>query len=248
MNEKDRDVLRFLWAKNLEDDVPQIMILHFNRVTFGVGPSPFLLNATLRHHLSHYEEADPKLIQKLGDSFHIDDLTTGEEDDQSAFDLYKKSKTCLEEGSFHLRKWHSNSDALMEMIKADRLKTESLESNSQTESHETLEDDQSFAKMNVGDFEEFNPNHETKILGLPWNCADDTFVFKFEKILQSAENLSPTKQNVLSVASRLFVPLGICGPIFVRVKILLQDICHGKHDRDTPLPKHLEIAWKKLVK
>ena len=147
LNEKDRDVLRFLWVENVEDEIPQIMILRFNRVTFGVGPPPFLLNATLRHHLSRYEEADPELIQELRDSFYIDDLTTGEEDDQSAFDLYKKSKTCLEDGSFHLRKWRSNSEALMEMIKADRLKTESLESNSQTESHETLEDDQSFAKM-----------------------------------------------------------------------------------------------------
>ena len=98
--------------------------------------------------------------------------------------------------------------------------------------------------MKVGGLEELNPNDETKILGLLWNCADDTFVFKFDKILQSAENLSPTKRNVLSVASRLFDPLGICGPIFVRVKILLQDICRGKHDWDTPLPKHLEIAWK----
>ena len=47
--------------------------------------------------------------------------------------------------------------------------------------------------MKVGGLEELNPNDETKILGLPWNCADDTFVFKFDKILQGAENLSPTK-------------------------------------------------------
>ena len=186
-------------------------------------------------------------IQQLRDAFHIYDLTTGKEEDQSAFDLYKRSKTCLEEGSFHLRKWRSNSEALMEMTKADWLKTENPGPNLRQESRETLEDDQFFAKMEVGGLEELNPNDETKILGLPWNCAEDTFVFKLDKIVQSAENLSPMKRNVLSVASRLFDPLGICGPIFVRVKILLQDICRGKHDWDTPLPKHLELTWKKWL-
>ena len=65
--------------------------------------------------------------------------------------------------------------------------------------------------------------------------------------MQSAENWSPMKQTVSSVASRLFHPFGMCGSIFVRVKILLQDICHGKHDWETPLPKHLEITWKKWL-
>ena len=53
------------------------MILHFNRVAFGVGPSPFLLNTALHYHLSHYEEADSELIQQLHDAFYIDDLTRG---------------------------------------------------------------------------------------------------------------------------------------------------------------------------
>ena len=58
------------------------------------------------------------------------------------------------------------------MTKADWLKTENPEPNLPQESREILEDDQFFAKMEVGGLEELNPNDETKILGLPWKvCA-----------------------------------------------------------------------------
>ena len=45
---KDRDVLRFLWVKNVKSEEPEIVILRFARVVFGVTSSPFLLNATIR--------------------------------------------------------------------------------------------------------------------------------------------------------------------------------------------------------
>ena len=46
-------------------------------------------------------------------------------------------------------------------------------------------------------------------------------------------------RNVFSVASKLYDPHGICSPLFVCVKILLQEAW------DTPLPKYLNIAWMK---
>ena len=61
----------------------------------------------------------------------------------------------------------------------------------------TLEDDQSHAKSKVGCLEELNVKDEEKYLAILWNCADDTIVFKFEKIVQSPENLYPTKHSAL---------------------------------------------------
>ena len=49
----DRDVLRFLWVKDVESSESEIIIMHFTRVVFRVSASPFLLNATLDHHMTN---------------------------------------------------------------------------------------------------------------------------------------------------------------------------------------------------
>ena len=47
---QDRDVTRIMWPDHPESqDDPQIY--RFTRVTFGLGPAPFLLGATVEWHL-----------------------------------------------------------------------------------------------------------------------------------------------------------------------------------------------------
>jgi len=46
-----RDVLRFLWVDDINKKISDIIALRFIRVVFGVSSSPFLLNATIRHHM-----------------------------------------------------------------------------------------------------------------------------------------------------------------------------------------------------
>ena len=86
VDKEDRDCLRFLWVAN-PPDLSQVVAYRFCRVVFGLNGSPFLLNATLRHHIKKYEEGDPNLVSRLLDSFYVDDFV-GEEDHQ------KKSWTC----------------------------------------------------------------------------------------------------------------------------------------------------------
>jgi hypothetical protein len=47
----DRNVLRFLWFDDVWIEHPKVITLRFTRVVFGVSSSPFLLNATIRHHI-----------------------------------------------------------------------------------------------------------------------------------------------------------------------------------------------------
>ena len=54
----DRDVHRFLW-----DDHGEVHVMRFVRSPFGNKSSPFLLNATIKHHLSQYPTS--RVVEEL---------------------------------------------------------------------------------------------------------------------------------------------------------------------------------------
>ena len=101
----DRDVLRFLWVKDINDPNSHIEVYRFNRVAFGVNSSPFLLNAVLRYHTNSYKDKDPEFALKLANSFYVDDLVCGADNLENAKELFTKSRERLKEGGFNLRKW-----------------------------------------------------------------------------------------------------------------------------------------------
>ena len=59
------DSLRFLWITKPDDETPEITTFRFTRVVFGVSSSPFLLNATINHHLETYRNTDPAFVDKF---------------------------------------------------------------------------------------------------------------------------------------------------------------------------------------
>ena len=62
MTEKDRDALRFLWIDDVSKAILNVVVLCFTRLAFGVFSSPFLLKATVKHHLEHYCTEDPTFV------------------------------------------------------------------------------------------------------------------------------------------------------------------------------------------
>ena len=62
MRESDRDVLRFLLIDSIKKENPEIVMMRFARVLFGVNCSPFLLGGTVEHHLKNFEAIDPDLL------------------------------------------------------------------------------------------------------------------------------------------------------------------------------------------
>ena len=77
VDEVDRDSLRFLWIKDIDSEVHETVVYRFWRVVFGLNASPLLLNATLRHHILKYLQSDPKFVQRVVESFYVDDLVSG---------------------------------------------------------------------------------------------------------------------------------------------------------------------------
>ena len=54
LKERDRDFTRFLWLSDPLNSRREFSIYHFRRVLFGTVSSPFILFATLHHHLQQH--------------------------------------------------------------------------------------------------------------------------------------------------------------------------------------------------
>ena len=75
---EDRDALRFHWIKSIESN--DIETLRFTRAIFGLGESPFLLNAVIKGNLTSSKQRYPEFaarIKEIEESLYVDDLITG---------------------------------------------------------------------------------------------------------------------------------------------------------------------------
>ena len=69
--EEDRDVLRLLWVDDPLKENPSVVVLRFTCVVFGLSSSPFLLNATVKHHVHKYGTEDPEFVLKFLQSLYV---------------------------------------------------------------------------------------------------------------------------------------------------------------------------------
>jgi hypothetical protein len=89
----DRDCLRFLWVDDYKKESAETIVYRFCRVVFGLNASPFLLNATIRHHLNKFVSTDPCFVRKMLEGFYVDDLVSGGNTSEDVFVLYNKAKS-----------------------------------------------------------------------------------------------------------------------------------------------------------
>ena len=85
------------------------------------------------------------------------------------------------------------------------------------------------------------------MLGLTWDCENDTLHFNFQHIADKAKGLEATKRNVLSLLASLFNPLGMVRPVTVGMKVLFQEICKSKFHWDAVLTGEIKRKWDKWV-
>ena len=78
-----------------------------------------------------------------------------------------------------------------------------------------------------------NVDEDQKILGLKWDPRLDGFLLNSEKpvLLQKL-----TKIIALSLISKIFYPLGIFTPFFIRAKIVFESLWAYQLEWDSPLP------------
>ena len=211
ISRKDRDSLRFLWFEDPSKLDSHMIVYRFCRVVFGLNASPFLLNATLRHHFFKYNAIDEPFVRKMLESFYVDDLVSGESTTDKAYTLYEKAKDRLASGGFKLRKWLSNDKILLKRI----------EMKEGIDSVEGESDQISYAKSTLG---ATSKSGEHKVLGLAWDNDRDVIKSSFD-VVQRAVEWVATRRNVLRLLAGIFDPLGLISPILVELKILFQELC-----------------------
>ncbi|XP_078040736.1 uncharacterized protein LOC144471982 [Augochlora pura] len=82
-------------------------------------------------------------------------------------------------------------------------------------------------------------DESVKTLGVIWSPRDDSIRYTV-----SIDNRQThTKRTILSTIAKIFVPLGLLGPVTVSAKILMQRLWQLRLDWDESLPADIQTEW-----
>ncbi|GFU12921.1 integrase catalytic domain-containing protein [Trichonephila clavipes] len=221
LRDEDRDAVRFLFPdiKSNKTDPYKFQVYRFKRVMFGVNVSPFLLSATIKHHIENYREQYPAATKMLDTCLYVDDVISGADDISQALKVSKDAETIMKNASMKLRKWNSNDQTLMRTWEKEGLET-----------HPRHPDDSSKIPS-------------SKVLGIPWDVVHDYFTIDVKGLLQLYTSKPITKRIVLQSAGKIYDPVGFLSPYTIRLKCLLQELWLRKLSWDDELPPDIHAVW-----
>ena len=252
--ESDRDALRFLWVDDINSPNPKIIPLQFTRVVFGVSSSPFLLNATVKHHIKQYREDDHSFVEAVLNSIYVDDLISGGENVDNAFKLYEDSRSRLAKANFNLQKITTNSKELQEQIcQINQLVTvnnapdgSNMTRPDSNKSQQLVQEEQSSYTRSMLGPPLPTSDDKQKIIGTLWDSYEDNLIIDIKDVADLAQGVQATKRNVISVSSKIYDLMGFISPLTINFK-LFQEFCLAKGDWHHPLEGTLKCNWQKLV-
>ena len=220
---EDRNFLRFLWVDDIHKAEPEIISKRLTSVVFGINCGPFLLGATILHHMRQYNDVDPEVINQFLEDLYMDDSISGADDVDKGYQFYLLSKILMKEGGFLLRKWATNN----------------LELQNRINKNETA--------LGNPELPECVNKDVKNVLGLKWDIAKGELLFSFTNIFIDADVQTITKRHILKIISSIFDPLGILGPAVIKLKMMFQELCSMKCSWDEPLDPEFVRRWKKCV-
>ena len=155
---------------SLFDDVfnkkdPNLIVLRFARVFFGVSSSSFLLNANIRHHVELFVTSHSQLVKVLIESNYVDNIVFGADSEKYAFQQYQQLKDLFRAEGFNLRKFVTNLVPLREKIdEKEGILKSGIEM--PPESGDS-EEDETYSKSMLGSSQKIRTG-ENKVLGVRW--------------------------------------------------------------------------------
>ncbi|XP_064475573.1 uncharacterized protein LOC135389456 [Ornithodoros turicata] len=198
LSEEDRDALRFLWYKETPlpgMELPPIVTWRMTRVPFGATASPFLLAATIKHHLESLQNQYPVTTKILMNDMYVDDLVTGANSLEEAESICVEANNILSQANMRLRKWMSNDEELLQRISE---------------------------RQNGGTTSLMGEMQPRKVLGVAWNPRTDKFGFDLSALIGFTSTTKNSKRAVLQSCARIFDPFGFLAPVVTSVKLLFQ--------------------------
>ncbi|XP_037292204.1 uncharacterized protein LOC119188589 [Manduca sexta] len=190
LREEDRDALRYLWRGNRRDSRPP-----------EVDTDTRILEA----------------VEAIKKKHYMDDYLDSYEDEHRVITIATQVRNIHREAHFELRKWTSNSPAVLKALGESPNTTEAVEI-----------------------------ERTERVLGLIWRPQEDRLAFNLD-LARIPSNLlrreAPTKREALKIVMSLFDPLGLVSPITVRAKQLLQEVWRRGTDWDDPIDDELSAAW-----
>ena len=127
----------------------------------------------------------------------------GAKNDEDAYHLFVQSKQILK------RKFITNSKVLQHQI-------------DQVEGIHQLVEEENYTQITLGRSQRA-AEQERKVLGVRWAMQSDELVFDPGDILELANQVEPTKIQVVSLVSRFYDPLGILSPVIVPFKFFFKN-------------------------
>lgn len=215
VQEKDCDVLRFLWWPNGDlNQQPRSysMQVHLFGATSSPSCAAYALKRTADDHADLFE---PDVVSTVHRNFYVDDCLKSVPSEKGAVKLALDLQSLLKMGGFRLTKWLSNSRTVL---------------NSIPESERAP----SIVSLNPCD-----ALPSDRALGINWDVNEDKIKFKVKIADQPL-----TRRGILSIVSSIFDPLGLVSPITLRAKAIVQNLCRQKLGWDDQIPLMNQIEWK----
>ncbi|GFT57642.1 reverse transcriptase domain-containing protein, partial [Nephila pilipes] len=186
---------------------------------FEVNVSPFLLSATIKHHIEKYREQYPAATEMLDTCLYVDDVITGADDISKALKISKDADIIMKNASMKLRKWNSSDQTLMKTWEYDGLETHPrhLEKNSRVQS--------------------------SKVLGIPWNVIHYYFTIDVKGLLELDISKLSQKELCYNQLVKYTIQFDFLFPYTIKLKCLLQELWLRKLAWDDELPLDIYATW-----